>query len=342
MVEHGDVVQRGVDAQRLDVDLLEPALGKRVANGDVLDGEVRGVDQRVAGRGVRAAHFEHRHVGLVARLLPAAFGVFVPVVAGVLHVHRAVVESVVNPSADRIGRQERDVDVLQDRERRTDAAEEFRLAAFVVVFAQGGHRHVVGDVLVAARVHQRPLVVDRLGPVGVVELLARGGVHAGRFRQVEGVDRPPHLDDADARRDDILAAREREHLVAVERTHQRRVPAEVALVEDRSAQRDLEPLVAQRADVVVEARESGRDRQRTVEQHVARFAVVVLDRNAQSAAEHRGFDAGVEVAVLLPGHLPVFELVDEGARIGGVGPRVVVETLPCVIGSQVVVALYAV
>ena len=257
-----------------------------------------------------------------------------PVVAGVLHVHRAVVESVVNPSADRIGRQERDVDVLQDRERRTDAAEEFRLAAFVVVFAQGGHRHVVGDVLVAARVHQRPLVVDRLGPVGVVELLARGGVHAGRFR--------PHLDDADARRDDILAAREREHLVAVERTHQRRVPAEVALVEDRSAQRDLEPLVAQRADVVVEARESGRDRQRTVEQHVARFAVVVLDRNAQSAAEHRGFDAGVEVAVLLPGHLPVFELVDEGARIGGVGPRVVVETLPCVIGSQVVVALYAV
>ena len=67
MVEHGDVVQRGVDAQRLDVDLLEPALGKRVADGDVLDGEVRGVDQRVAGRGVRAAHFEHRHVGLVAR-----------------------------------------------------------------------------------------------------------------------------------------------------------------------------------------------------------------------------------------------------------------------------------
>ncbi len=72
------------------------------------------------------------------------------------------------------------------------------------------------------------------------------------------------------------------------------------------------------------------------------MAVVIFSGESNLPAEERGFDAGVEVAVLFPCDRLVLKFGCESSGLASVGPGVVVQALPCVVGSEVVVALHSV
>ena len=335
MGEDPRTVGREVDAQRLDADLAQQLLRQAVTQRDVLHGEIRGVDQVTVGDLRRSGGRRARHVGPLPRGGPRAQGVAVVGLPDERRLHQGVVDRVVDLAAERIGEQQPQVEAAEFQ-RRGDRTVDVGNTAALQVFAAGGHRGVVGHVL---RTGLHAAVGVLL--IGPVELLAGGRIDARALGHVEGVDLLPLADDVDAVDDVLAVAGELQNLVFQRGTHHRDVPAPVARRDDVGAQRDVETAVDDAAHIGVIAREAERNSHRVLQQQVGGLAVIPLD-GARKAVEQAEFDADVQVAVLLPRHVPVLDRVDHRTRLVGVRIVHVVERLPGVVGAEVVVALHAV
>ena len=199
--------QSRLKAQLLDFRLGEQGGRQRIAEGDALDGKIRGVDQEtVGGRRHQAGH-RTRNVGHLTGRRPAAQGVYVIGLAGIRRLHQAAIDAVINFPAGGPGEEQAGVNALPGTGGGQGAVSDGNTAAEQVL-AGGRERGIVGDVLAAL-----DSVAGRIFPVGPVELLSRRRVRSRATGQIEGIDGLPFPDEEIAADDVAAVTGELEHLV---------------------------------------------------------------------------------------------------------------------------------
>ena len=164
-------------------------------------------------------------------------------------------------------------------------------------------------------------------------------INTSTLAQIISVDRHTFLDHADTADDFGRFVCQLEDLVVGLVSHEVQVPLEVLSADGSQTEVELETSVAHVTHIVEVTAETGRECHRVAQQHVGGLLVEVLEVETDAAIQERSLETCIQVRVLLPAHFLVLQRGDDGTNVVTVSIVKVIEALPCIESTEVIVTL---